>query len=97
MRSMIRTDMTMSSKKSRPWGDTFNLVESDLLRSGLRAKKLAGINSATKFVANFSFPKKHYQNNEKMVLFSKLSLGLLIEWMLQHTMTLPSIGPVDFL
>lgn len=63
MRSMMRTDTTMSSKKSWPWGNTCNLVRSDLLlRSGRRAKKPDGINFATRFVVNFSVPKKHCQN-----------------------------------
>ena len=77
MRSMIRTDMTMSSKKSWPWGNTCNLVKSDLLlRSGRRAKKPAGINFATKFVVIFSVPKKHCQNKWKDELsFSKLKLS----------------------
>ena len=98
MRSMMRTDMTMSSKKSCPWGKTCNLVRSDLLRSGRRAKMPAGINFATKFVVNFSVPKKHCRNN-KMNLFSKLSLDLPIKWMLRRKMVipLPSIAPVDFL
>ena len=77
MRSMMRTDMTMSSKKSWTWGNTCNLVRSDLLLpSGRRAKKPAGINFSTRFVVNFSAPKKHCEKGESLFLELKQSFGL---------------------
>ena len=78
MRSMMRTDMTMSSKKSWPRGNTCNLVRSDLLllHSGRRAKKPAGVNFSTRFVVNFSVPKKHCEKGESLFLKLKQSFGL---------------------